>query len=773
MGNLTQRRHSVSREALRMGCAGLALLGLIPGLACAETATTASAAPAEAPSQLETLVVTAQRREEKLQDVPIVVTAISAEKIADLSIRDTKDLQRLTPGLVIGQIGVGGDVYLRGVGVISTGFGVEPDVATYIDGFYQANADGAVNTLNNVERVEVLKGPQGTLFGRNSVGGVINIVTKQPTQKRQLDLSVGYGNYDTVDFRMYATGGITDKLAASVAFSDDDQHDGFGRNIFTNTKAFYQSSWAFMGKVKWDPDADTSITLQGSHYHYFGDIGVNQNVAPGFVAITGEKTPGYLMVNHLADTNFTDDTIIGLTINRDLDWAKLMFKSGYVRNSGGFNFDQNGIIGLPVSGLSGVFQIVRPTESTFTQEIQLLSPTSSKINWIVGGYFLQSNGASTAQTFATPCVVGACAVAPMPSLTVSDSSTTSYAAFAQTEFNLTSRLQLTLGARYTYDTKRLNALVTPIAGQPNSVAVLPPTTVTHAGDPIPIVVGGVIVGFLPGIPTEKSWGEPTWRVALDYKLTDSIMAYALQSRGFKSGTYSTAITSPPANPEVIDDYEVGVKSELFERRLRANVGLFYYDYRGIQLKTVPAGAPLGFTITSNAASARIQGVDADFEASVTDGLVLGAAFEVLDARYTGFHNTSCAAPAASGLGVRTIIPCDLTGNHLVRAPKFSSTLQMTYTKETPVGQFVFNINDNFQSKFYFNSEDNLSNAPYHLVSASLRYTPEFAKNFDVELWVRNLTDAHYFLDGIVNGSADFSYQPGDPRTFGVRLSAHF
>jgi len=219
--------------------------------------------PAPAVDEVQEIIVTAQRRKERLQDVPIVVSAFAGDQLEAAGVQSTLDLAAVTPGLEFGTQAAYGQPFLRGVGTVANGPGVESPVALYVDGIYYGAMIGSVLTLNNIEQVEVLKGPQGTLFGRNATGGLIQITTKDPTQKFGGYVDAGYGSYNTATGDLYVSGGATHSVAADLSVHYQDQGTGFGRNAFTNSEVNKTKDLSVRSKWVFTPSDATSIKLQG------------------------------------------------------------------------------------------------------------------------------------------------------------------------------------------------------------------------------------------------------------------------------------------------------------------------------------------------------------------------------------------------------------------------------------------------------------------------------------------------------------------------------
>lgn len=729
--------------------------------------------PSPSPDQdqgVADIVVTANRREQNLQRVPITVAAFTSTTLNALSIRSTVDVPQLVPGFVLTRQLASANSYLRGVGTSNSGFTSETPVAVYIDGLYLPNSAGAIFSFNNIERIEVLKGPQGTLYGRNTTGGLIQVITRDPTSEPSVDASIGYANYNTISGNFYGSTPLTGNLFANIAATYTDQQDGWARNVFTGKRNMKQRDLGFQGKLLWEPASGTKITLRGFYDRLNSDQGVLQTVAPSSVGVDGSRYLGeYLNSSRIDAFLHQEQYNFSLKAEQSLGFANLSSITGYIHIDSDLGTTQNGIPGNPVSGQAAVSLFAPLTRSrTFSQELQLSSkPSSSRLQWIAGLFYYHDNSAIRTDTYGT-CVGTVCAAAPIPTRTTGFFNTRSYAAYGEATYDVLPSTHVTVGLRYTSDTKTLSGLAEPAPGRPNTPAALPAGTVLHPGDPYS--------GNPAGIVTDVTFGKLTYRAVIAQDITNAIHAYASYNRGFKSGGFNPINFSNVASrPEVLDAEEIGVKSFLFNRLLRLNVAGFHYTYQDIQLRTGAAPAPPGGTILYNAAKAHISGVDVDFEIQPAKSFSLNGGFEYLHAIYASFPGGTCTTArviAGSVLGGTAATPCDLTGNRLPNAPEFSFNLGATYTLQTSAGAFVLTASDSYKSTNYFDPDNRLKQEPYHLLNASLTWT-EPQQRFSSQLFVKNLLGTYYFSNLQEANSSTDVYLPGAPRTYGVVLRYHF
>jgi len=753
----------MSRKNLfRASAAVIATLSLLPAAAWAsEDQDMAGAAPAAGAPQggdagVAEIIVTANKRAQNLQQVPIAIAAFTAETLTTQGIKNVVDLPQLTPGLGFTRTLVGTNAFLRGVGTTSAGYSTEAPIATYVDGLYLPNSAASSFSFNNIERIEVLKGPQGTLYGRNTTGGLIHVITKEPGDVPAVDASVSYGNFDTVQVNFYGSTPLSDTLAVNFATLYINQDDGWGKNLFTGKDVYTFNDFGFQGKLRWQPGADTKITLRGFYDKTNTDQGNAVAVYPGTTGTDGSVYPGkYLINTRLTPFATQRQYSVSLKAEQGLGFARLTSITGYINNLSHSLQTQGPILGQPVAGQSAINMSGLQSAKTFSQELQLASDDpASALQWMIGAFYYHDKTLIDLSVNGT-CVDTVCAPAPPPVRTAGRQETKSYSVFAEGTYSLTDTTRVTLGLRYTDDRKIMSGVMEYIQDLPNS---LPP----FSTGPI-------------GIDTDVSFSKLTWRAVLAQDLSDTVHAYASYNRGFKSGGFNpTSFTNPASRPEVLDAYELGVKSELFDRMLRLNLSGFYYEYDDIQLRSSAPPAPPGSTILYNAASARIKGIDVDFQFAPVSGLTISGGLEYLDAKYHDFPGGVCTTPRPIGgavLGGTVTTNCDLSGARLPQAPKFSYSLSATYTLRTDAGTFDFNASDGYKSTFAWEPDNRLKQKGYHLLNASITWSPKDSP-FSVQVYGRNLANKYYFTSGS-NGGGNDGYLPGAPRTYGVKARVQF
>jgi iron complex outermembrane recepter protein len=437
----------------RRSCLSLAGLGLLlaPGAVSAQsTPATDSDAVSEG---IEDIVVTAQRREERLQDVPIAVTAISGTQLTNSGVATTQDLVTVTPALTISQNGGTFLPRLRGIGASFGGPGIENSIATYVDGVYIAAAPASLFSLAGVERVEILKGPQGTLFGRNATGGLIQVVTKKPSELFSGSISGSYGNYDTVGGDAYMTDGFAPGLAIDVAAHVSFQRDGFGRNRFLGTDANRTDrDLAFRSQVHFE-NGGTSIRLavdyskvEGSPFEF--------RRSPYDISTLGpilENQSPWDTNSNLPYYSATQSYGISLTGNQELGFADLVSISAA---RGARLFTQLDADTTPTNGFTVDF---REKDKQFSQELQLVSKPGSAVNWLLGGYLFDARSRYSPVNLNFGPILQNPSVRLATLRTFNSQETRSYAMFGQVTVPLGEATRLTGGLRYTIERKRFSA----------------------------------------------------------------------------------------------------------------------------------------------------------------------------------------------------------------------------------------------------------------------------------------------------------------------------
>lgn len=712
--------------------------------------------PAPQAPQLEDIVVTAQRRAESLQKVPVSVTAIGGEGLAARNLQQVSELGTIVPGLNIPKGSGVLQPFLRGIGNLTTAAGNESSVALYIDGVFYSRLSIAAFALANVDRVEVLKGPQGTLFGRNSSGGVIQVITKDPSHSPAMEASLGYGNLATLEGKFYGTTGLTDKVAVDLAVSGRWQRHGYGINEVTGNRAGFEDYISARSKLLFEPSDETRITFSGFYAANWGSM--QGNAYPG--TFTGYESLPFASApiapvsfyNQRQDLDsLTRGELWGATLRaeHDFDFARLTSISAYSRTYTSVYVDGDYTPRPDSSAEYG-----GPT-SLFTQELQLSSIDSGPLEWVAGLYYYHSVSeydvirfkSQSGNTIPPEIQAGGLGAFVAGLSSTSQQKANSYAAYGQATYEVLPGLRLTGGLRYTRDDT---------SGK-GSILI----GVDRAPEPTQVA----------GPPNSFKDSRPTYKAAISYEVTPDIMAFGAHSYGYKVGVFNLLTYNPvPNRPELVKSYEVGLKTALADQRVRLNIAAFLTNIRNPQTQLATNTGIL----FSNAGGARTKGIELEATALVAEGLTVRASGTYMKAKYTDYANAVCAPinPNPPYGRIRPAGICDATGNYLPRAPKFSGTIGVDYHLQSSAGEWDFNVDLFHNGSFYFQPSNDLKQKGYDLVSAQVKYSP--TENYSIRLWGRNLLGEKYADRADENpGPSGSTYMAGRPRTYGVAFDLRF
>jgi Outer membrane receptor proteins, mostly Fe transport len=695
------------------------------------------------------IIVTAQKRTENIQDVPISVVAVSAKGLTAAGVTDFTDLPQAVNGLQITNSSSYVFPIVRGIGSFLQGSTAASSVAMYVDGVYIPALQSADMQLGNVESVQVLKGPQSVLYGRNATGGAIVITTKTPGADDALNgmISASLGNYAYKNVNAYIASGLGGGFAIS-ATGFYSRHSGYVKNLASSNidsgtlnpgpapDLDLNSLDTFGGQVKlvYAPTADTRITLavNGSKADDTSGSGatqLNPDVIraalqlPPVIAFATEYGTAYGWNNsrHLSEVGAV------LTATHKTGNVNLTSISAWHKTSARQATDAIGA-SIPTFGFGS-----KQASEYWSQELRANSEGNKAFNWLLGASYLDLGSAPDWELYTYVNQ------APLPPQRASYKNR-SAAVFGEVYINATDRLTLTAGLRYTQDRFRMTAIERDLAPD--------------------------------GTTVRKRDNYITWRGVLDYQI-DVGMIYASVSTGQKAGGGNVPnVASGNFEPEKLTAYEIGFKTDLLDRRLRLNGAAFYYDFRDIQAQLV-GGPTGGATFVVNGNKAKASGVELEATALVAEGLTLNGAFTYLfDREYTDFN-----VPATPTAGIPSL---NVTGNKMVGAPEFTAIAGLKYEQDLgDSGTVEFNTNFSYRSGYFLTIANNLGTGGKNrekgipLLNANIEYrTPN--QSFGLSLWVRNLVDAEYYLGGLdALGGATLIGTAGDPRTFGATATFNF
>ena len=723
--SFAKHRRSILAVALSGGCM------LHSPLVVAQEKPKTPAAATGAPSstdELPEVIVTANRRNENIQTVPVTISAFDGVALARSGVSNASDLGTVVPGLVYSSVVGYANPYLRGIGTTATGPGQENPIATYVDGVYLAAQSAAMLSLSNIAGVEVDKGPQGTLFGRNATGGAIQINTLTPSSVTSISTSVGYGNYDTFEGKLYATTGIGENLAGDIAVAYSDQGKGYGKNLANGQDVDKSSDHIFRSKLHWDRDG-TTVTLAADYGRTTGvpTLAPAPGTTPQFdPPVAANKRDVYGSPQpYLRNTQWG----VASTIKHDFDTTTLTSITAYRETHYDSLFDST----LTAEPGTTFFITGKEPHKQFSQEVQLTSHDVGRLNWVLGAFYFHERSG-----FLEPTTIGgeSFALFGLPSgiLQSPDRKTYSGAIFGQGVYEIDPATKLTLGLRYTYE-KRTSKFI----------ETLPDFGIND------IEATG-----------SKTFNNVSWRAALSHDFMADVMGYASYNRGYKSGLYNS---SGVVKPEQLDAFELGLKNSLFDRRVRLNLASFYYRYKNIQSTSYPDGN----LVITNGAKASLYGLDADIEVFVSRDLRLTGGLEALHSQYDSFPDAPISVPIPGG--GTTYVAGIADGNGLARAPKLTANIAADYAHVFGATKFSANITYSYNDGWYAEADNRLKQPSYSLLNASMTLSPE-SGNISAKIWGRNLLNEDYAVALAAQTNGDF-IQWAPPRTYGVTFTTKF
>jgi len=714
-------------------------VGMVPVHgAIAQQAAAETIAPA-----IEDIVVTAQRRETRLQDTPISITAVTAAAIEQRGYTNISEITGATPNLQFDATApVSGSsnassIFIRGVGQTDFLLTTDPGVGVYLDGVYIARSVGGVLDLGDVERVEVLRGPQGTLFGKNTIGGAISLTTNKPVQRLEGLGEVTVGSFRRLDVKGVLNIPITDTLAFRVVAQSANRR-GYAERVLTGQRLGNKNADSARASLRWQPTADTDINLafditrareespaatagasglgpvgDGALTNLYNIFVAPTLVVPGFgtnVRYDNRWLTGDPYKSFGTGPTGSDSDVYGVSLNVEHRFGSVTLKSitGYRHLDARFarDFDNS-----PLDILSTSNDI---THRQFSQELNLSGRLfDDRLNYVVGLYYFEEDGRDAISVPVVPALFNSPLMIPVSVAGTYRIDNRNYAGFMQVGYKLTDALSVTLGGRYSSERRRiridyfLTDLNLPLLANPNR---------------------------------ELSFNDFTPRVGLEYKASESVFAYASYAKGFKAGGFTARYVSPAPepqafDPEEVETYEVGLKTDLLNGKLRLNGAAFTSNYRNIQVVAFRGVAP----VNVNAAAGRIRGFEIEATAVPTAGLTFTAAAGYLDAKYT-------RVDAAAFAGIT--FPITLA-SRFVNTPRWTLNGSAEYRFGMAGGDVSFRGDVQYQTATFKDAANTpgLVQPAYALVNVRLAYQPRDG-NWSAALFGRNITDTRYITSGV-------------------------
>ena len=715
-----------------------------------------STAQAESDAQtrgIEEVVVTAQKREQSLMDAAIDVTAFSGIQLRDAGIDDVFGISKAIPGLTIQNTGANVQIFMRGVGTRITGTGLDSAVAVYVDDRFVTRQTGQVFDIYDVERVEVLKGPQGVLFGRNSTGGAIRLITAEVSDDLEGELNLGFGSEDYQMASGFVNVPVTDNFGIRIS-AQSRQRDAFKENIVPGAEDFDDlDAQSVRLKARWDVSDRSTLKFsydrsKATDLSSSGAVSLDRGNPRG-VALGGITTSER---DKIASSLGTDPFYGSPKIESDsfqlrfetslsdsLDLAAYFHYADF-RSAKPGDYD----------GTS--FRDIEVESAFFDAEdlgigIELSSNSDGPLSWVIGANAFEGDAESDFDLRVGPAGGGTVRL----STGYGFYDNTAYGVFGSLDYDLNERWTLTVGGRYTYEDKENSLAASEIA-----VATV---------SPVPASDG-------------ESWNEFTPKVTLTYNLDNGII-YGTFASGFKSGGYNhPLVVGAVIEPETIDMIEVGYKADLSDS-VRLTSAFFAYSYDDLQVTKAASGG--GTVTTENATDSDIMGLDVDLTWAATEKLTLRFNAEYLDTEYKDYDTAGRAPntvltgdPAAIGYG---FVFFNAKGQEMLRAPELAAYLSMQYDSSIDFGgregSLSLNMNYAWKDDYLFDFEVDplvdVTQDAHGILNARATLTVD---KVSLSVWGKNLTDEEYFFDKVVAGTNNRGNY-GHPRTYGVDFAYRF
>lgn len=762
-------------------CSTVALSSALPAIAYAQVSD--DAATAQQAGDIEEVVVTAQRRAEASRDVPISIVSLSGETLEQSGVEQLGDIVNLTPGLRFDATGSFFQPTVRGVGTAVLTSGGGPNVGIYIDGFFSPNAEVSNFQLTKLQNIQVLKGPQGTLFGRNTTGGAILVTTADPSPETGLELKASYGSFDATRLQAYATTGLGERVAVDIE-GNYSRGDSFIENTVTgdDEAGAYENSSVRLG-LKAELSESVSLLLRYTHSKtddptsLMTNAYVDKRGNSGFLsklptaAYGTDDTTGRALVNfNFPATLYTTDPdevatpfqnvftnesdIFQATLKADLGFADLTSYTQY-REDDSLNLQDLDSTAVPIFDMNlGI------DDKTFSQELLLNSKPGSRLQWTGGLNYFRYRDLFDFK--------GSVLGSPYAEAGSSGTLTTAYAAFADATYELAPRWFLTIGGRYSID-EVSDAYFISTGAYENADGV---TTPAPYGTRVAV--------------DDLDNKRFTPRAVLRYKPTDLSSVYLSYTQGYKAGILNVGGASQvPVKPEEIDAFELGYKYD--DRRLAIDVAAFHYDYRNLQVSSYQTGAAQ----VRNAAESTIYGLDGAVRYKLTQAFNVNLGATWTHARYDSFKNAPfysycdpdsnanptadpgvpgyCGAP--ENAGALTQVTADASDNHMQRSPDFTANLGASYVTGLAGGVLTLSSNLYYTSKFWFDPSEQFEQQAYTVLGARAQWVDR-SERYTIALFGDNLTDERYRTQVLFN-SIGIGNTWSAPVTVGVQLGARF
>ena len=721
-------------------------------LAAIAAATSLNAAPAFAQDEenggLEEIVVTAQRREESLQDVPLAITAFTEEDLERSAAVGIQDVAARAPGVTLTQFNIGEpQLYIRGVGTTSDSAASDPSIGISIDEVSIGRTGASALAFLDVNRVEVLRGPQGTLYGRNASGGALNVYTNRPVFENGGHISVRAGSFDMYGAEGVYNAALGDNSALRFA-AQYNTNEGYAEYAPTGQGLEGGTQWGAraqylteMGDWSFLAGVDYSDEDMNGHARIPVTTAATNPIFTGIV--NGLRTGLDIRQSFSSPDNYQTRTNYGVTFRAEHEGQNFDFVSLTSYRNNDYAWRDN-LGGLPFPGFPlAVDDRAAEASDQISQEFRLVSPDSSTVQWVAGVYLFQEN-VDRSERF---IVQSALPIAPASfggDVTfLQDATNTSYALFGQMTVPFADIWEFTAGARWSHDEREIHQVTL----DNDTLGPLPPA--------IPLGPAGTPYN----VNADDTFEEPTWRLALSVEPVDHARFYISYDRGYKAGSFVSGAqnalqATTPIRSEILDNYAIGMKTTWLDGRLRFNAEGFLLDYSDLQVYEL-----LGLNLATSNADAQSSGIEVEAAFAVNENIIIGGSYTRLQAFYT--------SNAVSTVG--TLL---YDGHTLPRSPEHQYNVFVDGEWDLWGGQLSSRVNYQWQDEFYFDPSNNpeVLEDGHGLLGAFASW--ESPAGFSVSVYGKNLTDEDYRLHVIKNVGIGFSVF-GPPREFGIALTQRF
>ena len=757
---------------------------------------------------IEEVLVTARKREESLQEVPVAVSTFRQEQIEDQTIQEFIDIEAQIPGVFISQTQHDPSiaaVSIRGQQQADFLLTNDSSVGAYVDNVNLPRQSGLNANLFDIERVEVLKGPQGTLYGRNTTGGAINIISRKADYEGTHGyLRASYGNKNFTQVSGALNIPLSDTAAGRIAVQKTDQ-DGWGESRFTGDDLYDQDEIFLRGSLVWDPSERVNVQLQADYMDLDEGGAIEKLTQPGGsltnglpdttslaagVELSGAPVDfanyvDYVNSGYAAMEAYVDGELLktdadadvfskatlwggGLTISVDVtDAIELRSITGYR------NWETAQLLDLDGTPFKLLHPLLAVDADFFSQELQLAG-ANDRLNWVVGGYYSRENGIDGSTTIAVS------AINPTTNITRGEVTNTSWALFGQATYAVTDRINITGGLRWTEEKKELTNMNRLAAGDLITSST-GPTTASAVNDAVEnalIIACRVPPGDIPAdrcaVDFSDTFNDPSWLISVDYRVNDQVIIYASSARSWRGGGQNLRAdgedlaAAAAFRPETATSYEAGLKGDFADGLMRLNAAAYYVDYKDIQRTIIVPGSAEGAVVTvlTNAAKAEISGFEAEAWLTPSDNLSFFATVGHLDFEYKEFESF-----AQDGV---TIVDRSDEG---VPLPDWQFSLSARYDAAIGDNDLGIQVDYLWAEKFSTDSTSARQDAVTRDAGGRLNARVDwlFGNDFTLSLWGKNLTDEKFIAT-----TTDFTGNLGPtisvvgrPRSFGLTLNKTF